>query len=340
MTEWEENKIVSISSRMSHLVFQRINTSFSFLADLVSLVLVCLLFSNWYLDAGTRYAPTVCATQGRDFVTSSLCDHNASLTCLRGYESSSDGTCSLFPAPLTQSCTNSCHVVDAPSAHCDTLGHCVVDTINDCYGGFCSDDSECYALFEINNNLTNSHDLQTNYSYDWYEPAACYFGRCSIAVAELMVGTLEVNYFYNDSQPYSPGVPINLRYLCTDYLDPDYYATYGQCLEIERYALDPATNRYNLLTTDANYTYPVQMELCIFYYKCSRVDVEAWWVSSLQQPQKRNTNTANLRARPLVSGSSNWPGASKKGFLDRVVAGVEERLPHAIGNLQKKRRLR
>ncbi len=308
---------------------------------LAILVFLSWTFHNWSTDAVTRYQTQAVDAQGRDLITSVNCASNTTLTCLRGFESETDGTCTFLHAPRTQACYNICYIADATPT-CNANGQCISTNATDCLGK-CSTFSECDALVDLNTDLIDYYDHATFNVYTFYQPAMCFFGSCIKTVVHFAIGTIEENFAVNTSQTYSLGVPLGIRHLCVEYLDLDFYATYGDCIGIEAFDMDPITNWYADLDDYTNSTYPAQMEMCVFRWKCARVDIDAGVTSEgilkRNTPKKRNFS---IRQSVKYPRDMSWSGPSKNTFLDLMDANVAKHTHSVIKkrNAEKKRVIR
>jgi hypothetical protein len=195
--------------------------------------------------------------------------------CIAGFYSSNLLTCQYLPRPTSTNCTSACYMNGTNSTFCDAAGHCVGEAA-DCRGS-CEDSAECIdEAFNgaLNVDLINAFDAETGWTWIWYNPYFCFFGRCTLSTLDMFAVTSEETWNQAPHQGYS-FLPLAARFECTDYLDPDFVEERGHCIRSVRYLIDPNLTDYLLFSFTERYgntSFPFQLSVCIFYYTCSQID--------------------------------------------------------------------
>ncbi len=258
-----------VSVRQEQRCLRQSNTAatvFGTLLGILVMAYIIAILAQWYATAPAASSTSTCANS--ETVSETACPGVTDNSCVVGLLSADGLACRSLPRPNTATCTSPCYVNDSTSTYCDAAGACVGNT-SECRGtcsGFCTafDDA-------LNDDIINSYDHTTFFTYVWVNPDLCFYGRCVLSVLDFFAGTLVSPIFHNNTGDYT-FVPLGARNKCEDYLDPDFYAEQGSCIKTERYLIAPELINLNLFDDYENASYPIQFSVCLYYYMCSAID--------------------------------------------------------------------
>jgi hypothetical protein len=254
-----------------------------------SIGLVSAIINQWVLYPLTSSSSASSTSCSNIFtVDADTCPPIANQSCYVGLLSADEESCIYLPRPSTSACQSACYIEGSTTTYCNGEGFCEGDT-TECRGA-CNHNNDGFDG-ALNNDIINSYDHTTFWTYVWFDDEICFYGRAVLSIIDIFAGTTEEALFHNASQPYT-FVPLGARYKCEDYLEPAFVALHGECIQSLRYLIDTNLTNWALFTDYFNQTVPAQFSSCLFYYSCAHIEEEELASVEISSPQTTFKSTS------------------------------------------------
>jgi hypothetical protein len=216
------------------------------------------------ITASETIVSVTASSSAMGVVDNDACDDNRECT-VGVHDATTPPTCTYYPLVVGVPCEDVCY----ETGECDGRGECI-GNFSTCHG-YCTGGGDCDgdAVFVINELATEFTDDDTGWGYGVLEYPECHYARCVEVVIDVYMAVTTNATWQTPSPTSKIFTPLAARFDCSDYLDPDYYATYGRCLTMERYLLDPNISRIAYDNGYGTGTFPAQLSICIMSFSCS-----------------------------------------------------------------------
>lgn len=322
------------------------------LVNIVIIILLSLLIHQQRVVIPATANVTCNETGSSSLVANdTACDQTTE--CKQGFTTSSDGLSCIYlnrPTNVTN-CTSACY--SQGDTYCNGNGQCV-GNVSACTGqcestSRCQNDEEGGGINPLNENVVFSYDPDTGWTYaSWYQPIACWYGRCMWGVLDIFAGSTIEALFQAPTPPYYNFTVLGAQSRCKDYFLPDFLAAHKDCLMLERYMISSDVINYDQFSDYdyGNESFPFQTSICLLSFSCSipteAVEEEITRKRDLAIPfRTREQWGFRATGNPLESPPSSGPlgirhPALQNLFWSNTRAVIEREAPTRLPPLLKR----
>ncbi len=201
------------------------------------------------------------------------------------------GTCEVAYWPTTTACADACYT----TGFCNGLGECVGD--ESACKATCSTDDDvfCDSTFKFDANMVAVY-VQPCYPAGPY--TSCYANRCSATLTfyDSERGAYPVNYITDPSGTWTTGPR------CKDFLDADWFAVNGSCIEIREWQLESnwSAGFTNDIPDDTESEAWRSFHTCEYQWACGHYDA-AWLDANVASLSAGESSKFTQRRRALIA---------------------------------------